>query len=95
MKKHKIVQRLLESKYITAEEAVVLLANDAFPRIQVIPDFKPINVPSNTDLVPYGTLCSCNPNNGGSGICGCIMGNKMVPANTNFEGVWRTDIVIQ
>ena len=31
------------------------------------------------DEVPYGTICSCNPSNGGSGICGCIMGNKMVP----------------
>jgi hypothetical protein len=28
--------------------------------------------------VPYGDLCSCNPKNGGSGICGCVMGNKMV-----------------
>ena len=31
------------------------------------------------DEVPYGSICSCNPTNGGSGICGCIMGNKMVP----------------
>lgn len=31
------------------------------------------------DQVPYGELCSCNPKNGGSGICGCVMGNKMVP----------------
>lgn len=31
------------------------------------------------DEVPYGSICSCNPANGGSGICGCINGNKMVP----------------
>lgn len=30
------------------------------------------------DQVPYNELCSCNPKNGGSGICGCTMGNKMV-----------------
>lgn len=30
------------------------------------------------DKVPYGTICPCNPANGGSGICGCIMGNQMV-----------------
>lgn len=30
------------------------------------------------DKVPYGSICSCNPANGGSGICGCIMGNQMV-----------------
>lgn len=29
--------------------------------------------------VPYGVVCPCNPNNGGSGICGCTMGNIMVP----------------
>jgi hypothetical protein len=31
------------------------------------------------DEVPYGEICGCNPKNGGSGICGCVMGNKMVP----------------
>jgi len=30
------------------------------------------------DEVPYHSICSCNPKNGGSGMCGCIMGNKMV-----------------
>jgi hypothetical protein len=28
--------------------------------------------------VPYSEICSCNPKNGGSGICGCVMGNRMV-----------------
>ena len=31
------------------------------------------------DEVPYGSICSCNLANGGSGICGCTMANKMVP----------------
>ena len=30
--------------------------------------------------VRYGDICPCNPNNGGSGICGCIMGNEWVDA---------------
>ena len=30
------------------------------------------------DEVPYGQICSCNPSNGGSGICGCVMANTMV-----------------
>ena len=34
---------------------------------------------SEPDEVKYGSICSCNPMNGGSGICGCINGNKMVP----------------
>ena len=30
------------------------------------------------DEVPYSEICSCSPNNGGSGFCGCVMGNRMV-----------------
>jgi hypothetical protein len=33
----------------------------------------------NGEMVPHHTICGCNPANGGSGICGCIMGNKLVP----------------
>ena len=29
-------------------------------------------------LKTYGDICSCNPLNGGSGICGCIMANREV-----------------
>jgi DNA-directed RNA polymerase subunit RPC12/RpoP len=32
----------------------------------------------NDDLVPYHTICGCNPANGGNGVCGCIMANQMV-----------------
>lgn len=45
--------------------------------IVINPAFIQLN--SEPDEVPYGELCSCNPKNGGSGVCGCIMGNKMVP----------------
>lgn len=34
------------------------------------------------NLVPYHTICSCNPANGGSGICGCVIGNKLVPSDS-------------
>lgn len=36
-------------------------------------------IQSEPDEVMYGQICPCNPKNGGSGICGCIMGDKMVP----------------
>jgi hypothetical protein len=29
-------------------------------------------------LVPYHTICGCNPANGGNGICGCVIANQMV-----------------
>ncbi len=35
------------------------------------------NIPP-TNEVPYSEICSCNPKNGGSGVCGCTMGNQMV-----------------
>jgi hypothetical protein len=31
-----------------------------------------------TNKVPYYTICGCNPANGGSGVCGCTVGNKLV-----------------
>ena len=40
------------------------------------------------EKVPYHTICSCNPANGGSGICGCIMGNKLV--DPDMHGNFRT-----
>ena len=43
----------------------------------ITPYFKDYN--NDEEMVPYGTYCSCNPANGGSGICGCVMANKLVP----------------
>jgi hypothetical protein len=42
------------------------------------------------EKVPYHTICSCNPANGGSGICGCIMGNKLV--DPDFRSNMRQSI---
>jgi hypothetical protein len=57
----------------------VLIALKAYYLEKSKNSFPPI-LPSNiTDLVPYGSICSCNPANGGSGICGCVIANKLVP----------------
>ncbi len=48
---------------------------------------------SEPDEVPYGSICSCNPKNGGSGICGCIMGNEMIPNPKKYGNPktnWKT-----
>jgi hypothetical protein len=29
-------------------------------------------------LVPFYETCSCNPKNGGSGVCGCSIGDRLV-----------------
>jgi hypothetical protein len=41
------------------------------PGVKGFDPFEPLEV-------PYSEVCSCNPKNGGSGICGCVMGNTMV-----------------
>jgi hypothetical protein len=35
--------------------------------------------------VPWHTLCSCNPANGGSGICGCVTPNVLVEPNSKVN----------
>lgn len=68
--KSQVVERLLKHKQITAEEAVVLLDNQMeIPSIQPIPNLQPDHLGG---FDP--SKCSCNPVNGGSGICGCIRG---------------------
>lgn len=96
--KAKIVERLLEEKHITAEEAVVLLREVEYidpnpvigPGIIPIcpaPNFpNPFEITGDEEMVPYGEICSCNPKNGGSGICGCIMANQLVPKNSKYKG---------
>jgi hypothetical protein len=32
----------------------------------------------NQTYTTFGDLCSCNPKNGGSGICGCVMANQEI-----------------
>jgi hypothetical protein len=60
------------------------------PHQENVPAFDITSSNYEPDEVPYGSICGCNPKNGGSGICGCVMGNKMVPnprkypAKTNF-----------
>ncbi len=50
------------------------------PQLQPVRiDIPPVYFPSSEpDEVPYFETCSCNPKNGGSGLCGCVMGNMMV-----------------
>lgn len=42
-----------------------------------------LNTANTNELVPFHEVCGCNPKNGGSGICGCIMGSKLVSRNYN------------
>jgi hypothetical protein len=37
------------------------------------------------DKVPYHTICSCNPINGGNGICGCTIANILVDKPNNLK----------
>jgi len=57
-----------------------------FPVINSFP------TPTEPDEVPYGTICSCNPLNGGSGICGCVMGNKLVKNPKKYGDTFTTNM---
>lgn len=54
----------------------------------------PINCTNSNDLVPYSTICGCNPSKGGSGICGCTMANQLVPRNQNVVSTLTTGKII-
>lgn len=82
--KAEIVERLLENKSITAAEAVVLLQENQQSIHYTNPYITPYLVSDDEEMVAYGTYCSCNPANGGSGLCGCIMGNQLVPKRKGY-----------
>lgn len=46
-----------------------------------------LNIQTEPEEIPYSEICPCNPKNGGSGICGCDIGNKMV---ANPKSNWCT-----
>jgi hypothetical protein len=80
--KYKMYSKLRKKELIN----MLIEANNVIHRLtmQPIAQIKPYYIPQgNDDLVLYGELCSCNPKNGGSGICGCVMGNKMVKRTHN------------
>ena len=56
-------------------------------------DLPPIHTDPN-DLVPFHTMCSCNPIRGGSGVCGCTMANKLVPRNQNVVSTLTTGKIL-
>lgn len=53
-------------------------------------------IPVLGDKVPYHTICGCNPANGGNGICGCTIANKLVTPDAKSANTYTstTDMVI-
>lgn len=86
MSKGKIIGRLLLQEQISVDEAEVLLKDEkketegfelcncpACKGTYIISS--PFSISPNTDF--YET-CPCNPKNGGSGICNCILSGSVV-----------------
>ena len=76
--KDKIVERLLENKHITVEEAIVLLKENQIGFKQF-----PVSTPPMNGMVPYHTICGCS-------ACYCVIGNKMVDPESS-GGVQRVN----
>lgn len=82
--KDRIVERLLENKHITTEEAIILLKENQIGFKQF-----PVNITPATGKVPYHTICGCD-------VCHCVMGNKLVDPErsqkSNIHTTSSTDI---
>jgi hypothetical protein len=70
----------MRDSYLSMTELMNDIKNgEESPKISLDDLYKPKPWETTTDdMVPYHTICGCNPANGGSGICGCVMGNQMV-----------------
>jgi len=82
--------RGVQGEYYTCKEDIFLQTYEKVEdtNIQKNNSIGIITIPCGTpDKVPYHTICSCNPINGGSGICGCTIGNTMVnnPKHININ----------
>ena len=66
------------------------LIKDALDKVhttQPTPGYKePIIATYLPDEVPYSEICPCSSKNGGSGLCGCVLPNKMVPNPKKYPG---------
>ena len=60
------------------------ITKSPFPTWQEPHKENPYKIPGTAEpyTVRYGDICSCNPKNGGSGMCHCIIGNQIVPSKT-------------
>jgi len=82
------IERLEEDRMVLAakidaykkqlETLEAIDGDKTIPHQENVPAFDIVGLIDEPDEVPYHSICSCNPKNGGSGMCGCIMGNKMV-----------------
>ena len=69
------------------EEIFILIDLYEEDRTSEVNNFTPQTIlVGQPDEVLYGSICPCNPANGGSGICGCVMGNSMVPNPKKYPG---------
>jgi len=74
-----------ESKEDLLEEVIKLIGlfeQDGAGGHQV---FAPYVQPSESGKVPYSEICGCNPKNGGSGVCSCVIGNKLVDPSVSGQ----------
>lgn len=85
------------SRNIEEFQAAVILLIDLYEADKLYqnpyPKWEPIV--DSKQQVRYGDVCPCNPKNGGSGICGCVMANEIVSSeNGAYSGNWTTSITI-
>ncbi len=77
-----LVDNLYNKQLITEEETILLLKD-----VDVIEYIVPVGDNTNDIFKPYQPMignnnfyesCSCNPKNGGNGVCGCTLGKNII-----------------
>ena len=77
-------EQVMMYKKLSKKELINMLieANRCLRNITPIIRSYPFEFKETLEKQPFHVTCSCNPDNGGSGICGCTMVNMMVPKQT-------------
>jgi hypothetical protein len=93
---------LTNRDWTTIKEGDIIAIKERLKEVnrKELPDFSKPPIPYKSPYgvgdvlgdVPYYTLCSCNPVNGGSGICGCTMGNQMVSRDYLKQNNFTTEL---
>jgi len=75
----------LLSRVVTDSEGNVFLSDEGhnftgeiIGSYEIVPDVKFVNPSPTQQSIPSVRSCPCMPENGGSGICGCVLGGVQI-----------------
>jgi hypothetical protein len=77
--KNQMIKEVIELFELYEKDNNTIRANTNNSKFLQYPSpFDKIGTMQSEELVPYHTICGCNPKNGGNGICYCTIANTMI-----------------